>query len=623
MKKDDRKQPSLQSSFALVIFLVFIILTICVSAILYSSVEGNIISQFEEKMDQTAISVTHSAILADKGLILYEMAYDQQLEDAFTPFLEAYAVSDGNPSQIDLDALKNRMQLYSDWDIDLYIINESGVIEYTTFEPDRGFDFKGFTGFYESITRIREGDYFYADRVSASLSDPEGGKKYAYMPTPDHRYLLELSFTSESFMEGRKNFPYTAISDMLIKDDSSLRAVSIFDINYRRVAGHGASAKGESLAHVKQVYADHLTFDVVDKTNETITRYIYIDLGNDDYPSSSEMNLVGEIVFSTQPLRDSLNMLLFNVIVLSLLGIGIGVFFAYYISHFLTRPLKAIISDIDYIAEGHLDHPIREARSAETEILRRSVNILVERLKSEILMLKKTSNDLDSELRRTQEAEKSLLSANTKLGLLSGITRHDILNQIRALSMISALLKEKIGEDGKVEQPLRIMDDVIATMEDQITFTREYELLGSKTAEWMNVSSLITEVAEEMAFRKITTEITTDSLEVFADPLFKRVIFNLFDNAVRHGEGVTRITVSFREENGGGLLIFEDDGCGVPENMKEKIFWKKIGKNTGYGLFLVQEILSITGMTIRETGTKGMGARFEIKIPEKYCRFKK
>ncbi|WAI01493.1 sensor histidine kinase [Methanogenium organophilum] len=621
MEKDERHYRSLQSSFGLVIFLVFIVLTVAVSAILFTSVENSIFSQFDEKMDSTTITVTHSAILADKGLILYEKAYDQQLEDAFVPFLAAYNQSGGNPAAIDLDALKAEMER-SDWEIDLYIINEAGVIEYTTFEPDKGFDFSTFPTFCSSITRIREGDTFVADRVCSSLAVPETGKKYAYMPTPDHKYLLELSFTSEKFMEGRKDFPYTAITKMLMGDESAIREVSVFDITYRQLAGHGTSAQGDTLTHVKQVYADKVGFDVVDRENETITRYIYIDLENDEYPSSSQMDLVGEIVFSTLPLHESINSLLFYVVILCLLGVGIGVFFAYYVSYYMTRPVKAIIADVDYIAEGHLDHPIQEARSAETENLRRSVNILVERLKCEIQRLKKTSSELDSELKRTQEVEKALMNANRKLGLLSGITRHDLLNQIRALSMISALLKEEIGCEKKAEQPLRIMDDVITTMENQITFTREYHALGSKTAEWMNVGSLVAEVAEVPDFHHISTEITTGSLEVFADPLLKRVIYNLFDNAVRHGGGVTRMTVSFREEEDGGLLVFEDDGSGVPDHMKDKIFWKKIGKNTGYGLFLVREILSITGMSIRESGKKGIGARFEIRVPHEFYLFK-
>ena len=49
--------------------------------------------------------------------------------------------------------------------------------------------------------------------------------------------------------------------------------------------------------------------------------------------------------------------------------------------------------------------------------------------------------------------------------------------------------------------------------------------------------------------------------------------------------------------------------------MKERIFLKGVGKNTGYGLFLAREILGITEISIRETGTSGKGARFEILVP--------
>ena len=48
---------------------------------------------------------------------------------------------------------------------------------------------------------------------------------------------------------------------------------------------------------------------------------------------------------------------------------------------------------------------------------------------------------------------------------------------------------------------------------------------------------------------------------------------------------------------------------------RRRIFERGFGKNTGLGLFLVREILAITGITIRETGTAGTGARFEITVP--------
>jgi len=42
---------------------------------------------------------------------------------------------------------------------------------------------------------------------------------------------------------------------------------------------------------------------------------------------------------------------------------------------------------------------------------------------------------------------------------------------------------------------------------------------------------------------------------------------------------------------------------------------RHVGKATGLGLFLVREILTMTGIAIQETGTHGRGARFEIVVP--------
>jgi signal transduction histidine kinase len=46
------------------------------------------------------------------------------------------------------------------------------------------------------------------------------------------------------------------------------------------------------------------------------------------------------------------------------------------------------------------------------------------------------------------------------------------------------------------------------------------------------------------------------------------------------------------------------------------IFKRSCGKNTGFGLFLSREILSLTGIEIRENGIPGEGASFEITVPE-------
>lgn len=105
------------------------------------------------------------------------------------------------------------------------------------------------------------------------------------------------------------------------------------------------------------------------------------------------------------------------------------------------------------------------------------------------------------------------------------------------------------------------------------------------------------------------------SVEVFADPILEKVFYNLLENAVRHGQKVTAITVSAREIPEGLVICWEDNGVGIPAHEKERIFQRDYGKHTGLGLFLAREICSVTGITLTETGDPGKGARFELLVP--------
>jgi signal transduction histidine kinase len=103
--------------------------------------------------------------------------------------------------------------------------------------------------------------------------------------------------------------------------------------------------------------------------------------------------------------------------------------------------------------------------------------------------------------------------------------------------------------------------------------------------------------------------------------LLEKVFSNLIDNSIRHGEHATLIRIAFRRSDENVIILYEDNGTGIPDGVKEKIFKREYFRNTGYGLFLSQEILSITGSSIRETGIPGHGARFEIVIPKGMFRF--
>jgi len=83
----------------------------------------------------------------------------------------------------------------------------------------------------------------------------------------------------------------------------------------------------------------------------------------------------------------------------------------------------------------------------------------------------------------------------------------------------------------------------------------------------------------------------------------------------------TSISLAAQETSEGLIITIEDDGIGIPSQDKEKIFRRGFGKNTGLGLFLAREILSITGIGLRETGEYLQGARFELFIPKGAYRY--
>ncbi|HIH04050.1 MAG TPA: hypothetical protein HA263_09480 [Methanoregulaceae archaeon] len=75
---------------------------------------------------------------------------------------------------------------------DLYVIDARGAIIATTFRDELGFALSGYPGFGETLTTMRLGDGFVSDRVVRNRVNGTF-RKYAYRPTPDHRFSSSRS----------------------------------------------------------------------------------------------------------------------------------------------------------------------------------------------------------------------------------------------------------------------------------------------------------------------------------------------------------------------------------------------------------------------------------------------
>ena len=217
------------------------------------------------------------------------------------------------------------------------------------------------------------------------------------------------------------------------------------------------------------------------------------------------------------------------------------------------------------------------------------------------------------------KAEEALQQANKKLNLLSGITRHDILNQVAILEGYLDLAGEEI-QSPEMRKYLGYLDEAVKTIQRQIEFTKEYQEIGVKAAAWQNIRETVEEAGSAFRMENITLTITCGNIDIYADPLLRKVFYNLFDNAVRYAPPFTAITVNCSETGEGLSVVFADNGVGITAEGRKHLFERGFGKHTGLGLFLSREILSITGITITENGTPEAGARFEITVPNRMYR---
>ncbi len=260
-----------------------------------------------------------------------------------------------------------------------------------------------------------------------------------------------------------------------------------------------------------------------------------------------------------------------------------------------------------YEAETTLSHPDGKKRI-----------LMIRSTPLETLSGRLLSNEV-YDVTREREVEMDLRESTRKLELLTGITRHDILNQLTTLSGFVELARH-CSDEAELHEVIRHQEEIIRRIEENILFSRNYQNIGNSAPQWQSLSRVMERISEGMIETDGIIYRSLGTVEVFADPLLPKVFFNIIENSFRHGGAVNRIDIRCEKTPGGCTITFEDDGCGVNTGEKELIFRQGYGKNTGLGLFLSREINRITDNGIRETGIPGRGARFELAVPASNMR---
>jgi hypothetical protein len=189
-----------------------------------------------------------------------------------------------------------------------------------------------------------------------------------------------------------------------------------------------------------------------------------------------------------------------------------------------------------------------------------------------------------------------------------------------------AIMNTISNKEGLSDDVQLFVDNILTSLNSIITlctFSKTYADIGYNEPRWIPLQSAITNFSNHLSYSKVNIEYEIEDVEIYADLMFVTVLYNLFDNSIRHGERVTTIKIKTVEDNGSLIISYEDNGIGLTEDEKKTLFVRGVGKNSGLGMFLSREILSMTDIEIEEVGKEGVGVVFLITVHPGYYRFRK
>ncbi len=571
----------------------------------------------------TEQSIRTSVANADAGLKLFDNALNDRLETGFDLFLREYNRTGEDPAKMDLTGIKERM----DGTIDLYVINESGVIEYTTYPPDQGLDFRDNPEFYAEITELRLGDSFNADRV---VYEQSTGliRKYAYMPTPDHRYLLELGFVPEAFADERNRIRSVETLQEFVALNPYLESIRAYDIFGNPIGETNTTVDPDTQRLLTEVILPaRADYAVQTDDGGKLIRYLFIDLKDPGYPSDT--SVVIELTYNTALIRRQLDQMLLYRSAIALLAIGLCSIAIFLVTRRITRPIAEIVDDVDIIARGDLDHTVRAAAAREVRLLEQSINRMVAAMKSVIQRLRESeetireySESLEEQVReRTVRLQESTEKANLYLDIMA----HDVNNTTNTAILYADLLLEEL--DGEQRDHTEKLHRTLHKNAQIIRNVNTIRQIHEETAVLTPVA-LDPIIRAEIAHHPDTgIRYAGTSVHVLADDLLTEIFTNLIGNAAKFGGPEVGITIGVREDGDRVTVSVEDTGPGIPDAVKGRLFdrftrgtGEKSGR--GLGLYICRMLVGRYGGRIwvedRVAGEPGQGTavRFTLQKAE-------
>jgi len=309
--------------------------------------------------------------------------------------------------------------------------------------------------------------------------------------------------------------------------------------------------------------------------------------------------------------------LLSNLTIAALLLFAVAAIVSLIFARRLSKPLENLTEAAEKVGKGEFDVTVTSNSNDEIGALSQSFNQMTDELREREVKLAGANAAL-------VQSEK--LAAFGQLG--AGIA-HEVKNPLAGILGYTQLALRKLDEDSPIKKNLDISESETRRCTDIISnllqFARQETAKMDPTEINPVVEAALRIVDHQLGVNnvKITKELAADLplCQANANQL-QQVIMNFAINAQQAmGSDGGNLTVRTHSSSSGNVVIeVEDNGPGIPDDMKAKIFepfftTKPAGQGTGLGLSVTYGIIKDHGGEIRIEDVLDGGTRFVVSLP--------
>jgi signal transduction histidine kinase len=245
----------------------------------------------------------------------------------------------------------------------------------------------------------------------------------------------------------------------------------------------------------------------------------------------------------------------------------------------------------------------------------------------------KSTKEKEKLLEELKDRKDELEEMNKAKDQVFAMVSHDLRSPLTSVQGVLDLIRDDMlkGEDLKrlidgievsVRENVNVIEDLLAWAKDQLS---GFDLEPQS----MKLKPLLDDVLTTQTFlalqKKIELKKSINGQTIFADPNAMRVIIrNLISNAIKYTHEEGKIELTVEENNQHVLISIKDNGIGIPESVKDKIFdsnsWTRAGtgkeKGSGFGLSMTKEFVERMNGRIWFESTEGNGTSFFVELPK-------